>query len=126
MKKHVIQVIKNELKREFVLEKPKDLSFGHYATPIAFSLAKELRKSPIVIADELCKKFENNSIFKEVTSVKGYINFKLSEEFLDEYASWAISNESNFGKSDQKGSILLEYVSANPTGPLHIGHARGC
>ena len=125
MKQRVIQAIKDELQREFILEKPKDLSFGHYATPIAFSLAKELRKSPIVIADELCKKFENSVIFKEVTSVKGYINFKLSEEFLDEYASWAISNENDFGKSDKTESILLEYVSANPTGPLHIGHARG-
>ena len=125
MKKRVIQAIQDELQREFILEKPKDLSFGHYATPIAFSLAKELRKSPIVIADELCKKFENSVIFKEVTSVKGYINFKLSEEFLDKYASWAISNESDFGKSDKTESILLEYVSANPTGPLHIGHARG-
>ncbi len=125
MKKHVIQAIQNELKSEFVLEKPKDLSFGHYATPIAFSLAKELRKSPMIIADELCKKFESSVIFKEVTSVKGYINFKLSEEFLDEYASWAISNENDFGRSDKEGSILLEYVSANPTGPLHIGHARG-
>jgi len=125
LKKRVIQAIQDELQREFILEKPKDLSFGHYATPIAFSLAKELRKSPIVIADELCKKFENSVIFKEVTSVKGYINFKLSEEFLDKYASWAISNESDFGKSDKTESILLEYVSANPTGPLHIGHARG-
>ncbi len=125
MKKRVIQAIQDELGREFILEKPKDLSFGHYATPIAFSLAKELRKSPMVIADELCKKFENSVIFREVTSVKGYINFKLSEDFLDEYASWAISNENDFGKSDKNESILLEYVSANPTGPLHIGHARG-
>ncbi len=125
MKKRVIQAVRDELQREFILEKPKDLSFGHYATPIAFSLAKELRKSPMVIADELCKKFENSVIFKEVTSVKGYINFKLSEDFLDEYASWAIANEKDFASSDNNQSILLEYVSANPTGPLHIGHARG-
>ena len=125
MKKRVIKAIKDELQCEFVLEKPKDLSFGHYATPIAFSLAKKLRKSPMIIADELCKKFENSTIFKEVTSVKSYINFKLSEDFLDEYASWALLNESDFGKSNKTGSILLEYVSANPTGPLHIGHARG-
>jgi len=125
MKKRVIQAVRDELQREFILEKPKDLSFGHYATPIAFSLAKELRKSPMVIADELCKKFENSVIFKEVTSIKGYINFRLSEEFLNEYASWAITNENDFAKSDKNESILLEYVSANPTGPLHIGHARG-
>ncbi len=125
MKSRIREIIKNELQCEFVLEKPKDLSFGHYATPLAFSLAKELRKSPMLIADELCKKFENSTIFKEVTSLKGYINFKLSEGFLDEYASWALSNEKDFAKSDKNQSILLEYVSANPTGPLHIGHARG-
>ena len=125
MKKKVIKAINEVLKREFVLEKPKDLSFGHYATPIAFSLAKELKKSPMIIADELCHKFKNSTIFKEVTSLKGYINFKLSEEFLNQYATKAISDEDNFAKGDKKGSILLEYVSANPTGPLHIGHARG-
>ena len=125
MKNRVIQAIHNELQQEFILEKPKDLSFGHYATPIAFSLAKELRKSPMAIADELCKKFENSVIFKEVTSIKGYINFKLSEDFLNEYASFAIANENEFAKSKKNETILLEYVSANPTGPLHIGHARG-
>lgn len=125
MKIRVTQTIKNEIKREFVLEKPKDLSFGHYATPIAFSLAKELKKSPLIIAEELCAKFENSTIFKEVTSVKGYVNFKLSDEFLDEYATWAILNENDFAKAQNKKSILLEYVSANPTGPLHVGHARG-
>jgi len=125
MKIRVTNAIKDELKREFILEKPKDLSFGHYATPIAFSLAKELRKSPMIIADELCKKFENSTIFKEVTSIKGYVNFRLSDEFLDDYASWAISNEKDFAKGEHNSTILLEYVSANPTGPLHIGHARG-
>lgn len=125
MKNRVKKAIYDELQCEFILEKPKDLSFGHYATPVAFSLAKKLRKSPMMIADELCKKFENSIIFKEVTSVKGYINFKLSEEFLNEYASEAINHEDAFAKSEKNQSILLEYVSANPTGPLHIGHARG-
>ena len=125
MKKSVIRAIKEKLQREFVLEKPANLSFGHYATPIAFSLAKELKKSPIAIAEEICAQFEIGEIFQEVTPIKGYINFKLSESFLDQYATWAIQNESLFGKDEQNESILLEYVSANPTGPLHIGHARG-
>ena len=125
MKKSVIRAIKEKLQREFVLEKPANLSFGHYATPIAFSLAKELKKSPIAIAEEICTQFEIGDIFQEVTPIKGYINFKLSESFLDQYATWAIQHESLFGKDEQHESILLEYVSANPTGPLHIGHARG-
>ena len=125
MKKRVIKTIFNKIQRNFVLEKPKDLSFGHYATPIAFSLAKELKQSPMLIAEEICKKFENNPIFKEVSSLKGYVNFRLSEDFLNEYATYAIKNENEFAKDTRDESILLEYVSANPTGPLHIGHARG-
>lgn len=125
MKKKVVETINTLLQRDFVLEKPKDLSFGHYATPIAFSLAKELRKSPMIIAEELCEQFKEASIFEEVNAVKGYVNFKLSDSFMDEYASWAIANEVDFAKDNKNESILLEYVSANPTGPLHIGHARG-
>ncbi len=125
MKKKVIKAIKEELGRDFVLEKPKDLSFGHFSTPIAFSLAKEYRKSPMIIAQELSEKFNKNRVFEEVTALKGYINFRLSDEFLDSYANEVISDEKNFGKSQNGESILLEYVSANPTGPLHIGHARG-
>ncbi len=96
MKKRVIEAINKELKRDFVLEKPKDLSFGHYSTPIAFSLAKELRKSPMIIAEELAKGFANSEIFEEVNSLKGYINFKLSDNFLDSYANEVISNENSF------------------------------
>ncbi|MBL0686475.1 MAG: arginine--tRNA ligase [Sulfurospirillum sp.] len=125
MKKSVIHAIEERLNCDFILEKPKDLSLGHYATPIAFNLAKKLKKSPTIIADELCKKFENSTIFKKVTSLKGYINFNLNEEFLNKHASLAIMNQKNFAKSNKNQTILLEYVSANPTGPLHIGHARG-
>jgi arginyl-tRNA synthetase len=125
MKKRVIKTIKKYVDSEFVIEKPKDISFGHFATPIAFSLAKKYRKSPMLIAEELSEEFNKEQIFESVEAVKGYVNFRLSESFLDEYASWAIENEEEFAKDSQNESILLEYVSANPTGPLHIGHARG-
>ncbi|NPA60182.1 MAG: arginine--tRNA ligase [Epsilonproteobacteria bacterium] len=111
--------------REVVLEKPRDRAFGHFSTPIAFSLAKELRKSPMIIAQELASSFNESEIFSSVESVKGYLNFRLSENFLDEYSEWALQNASDFAKQDKKSKILLEFVSANPTGPLHIGHARG-
>lgn len=108
-----------------MLEKPKDLSFGHYASPVAFSLAKEYRKSPMIIADELCKKFSGSKVFESVESIKGYINFKLSDSFLDTLATSSLLDEDNFATDSHDKKILLEYVSANPTGPLHIGHARG-
>ncbi len=110
---------------DVVLEKPKDRSFGHFSTPMAFSLSKELRKSPMIIAEEIANSFGEESVFSAVESVKGYINFRLSESFLDDYASWALTHGEQFGSDEKKGTILLEFVSANPTGPLHIGHARG-
>jgi arginyl-tRNA synthetase len=125
LKQRVSEILRDKLGREVVLEKPRDRSFGHFATPIAFSLAKELRKSPMVIAEELADSFEDNDEFTSVESVKGYLNFRLSENFLAEYASWALNNPSEFGTQEKNQKVLLEFVSANPTGPLHIGHARG-
>lgn len=125
MKQRVSALLRDKFNTDVILEKPKDRSFGHFATPIAFSLAKELRKSPMAIAEEIAESFGDESMFSVVESVKGYINFRLSEHFLDEYASWALSHGAEFGSADKKGTILLEFVSANPTGPLHIGHARG-
>ena len=76
VKKHIEEV----LNRDIVLEKPKDISLGHFATPVAFSLAKEFRKNPMMIAQELAEKFKGSEIFEEVTAVKGFINFKLSND----------------------------------------------
>ncbi len=122
VKEHIEQLLETKV----VLEKPKDISLGHYATPVAFSLAKELKKSPMVIADELVKKFADSDIFESVESVKGFVNFKLSKTFLESLVNDSLNKKEDFAKEDLKSEkILLEYVSANPTGPLHIGHARG-
>ncbi len=126
MQKIVKNYIEKILEKEIVLEKPKDVSLGHFATPVAFSLAKEYRKSPMIIAQELAEKFDDAKIFEKVEAVKGFINFKLSNDFLEELSKDALIKGENFAKSETKNEkILLEYVSANPTGPLHIGHARG-
>ena len=122
VKKHIEDI----LERNIVLEKPKDITLGHFATPVAFSLAKELRKNPMMIADDLASKFQNSEIFEEVTAVKGFVNFKLSNLFLTSQVNNALELKEDFAKGESKDeSILLEFVSANPTGPLHIGHARG-
>jgi len=118
--------IEKVLEKEVVLEKPKDISLGHFATPVAFSLAKELRKSPMIIADELAAKFGETSMFEKVEAVKGFVNFKLSNDFLEKLSKEVLLSGDNYAKEESKNEkILLEYVSANPTGPLHIGHARG-
>ncbi len=122
VKKHIEEV----LELEVVLEKPKDLSLGHFATPVCFSLAKEYRKSPMLIAEDLASKFKESEMFEEVSAVKGFINFKLSKDFLNDLVNKSLNQGTQFAKDEEQNEkILLEYVSANPTGPLHIGHARG-
>ncbi len=126
MQKIIKEYIEQKLDKKIVLEKPKDISLGHFATPVAFSLAKELRKNPMMIAEDLANLFKDDKIFQSVQAVKGFINFKLSEQFLSKQINSVLSDQNNFAKGEDKNEkILLEYVSANPTGPLHIGHARG-
>lgn len=130
MKKHNLKAVVTKeickvLGENFVLEKPKDSSLGHYATPFAFGLAKELKKAPKLIAEEFCSKFKNSKMF-EASAVNGYINFTLRGDFLDSIATKSLKYPMDFAKKDKIDTkILLEYVSANPTGPLHIGHVRG-
>ena len=109
---------------EVVLEIPKDATLGDLATPIAFSLAKEYKKSPMQIAEDLAVKLESLDCFESVVATKGFINFRISEALTNRYMDEIL--EQGFTKKASKNQkILLEFVSANPTGPLHIGHARG-
>lgn len=106
-----------------VLEKPRDRSFGHFALPM-FGVAKVLRKSPQHIAQEFSKALQTLPQITKVHVVNGYVNFTLSDAFLGQCAWNFLQGKLTHNAPDPK-SILLEYVSANPTGPLHIGHARG-
>ena len=108
-----------------VLEIPKDENFGDFATPVAFSLAKVYKKAPQLIAQDLAQKLESSAIFESIKVVNGFINFRLNDALLDEGVSAILSNGFGVDKPDKPSKILLEFVSANPTGPLHIGHARG-
>jgi len=103
------------------IEIPKFKEHGDYATPIAYALAKKKRENPIKIASELCQYLQEISFFKTnfvITCLQGYINFRLQDHYLLKLSK----SELSFPKLDKK--ILIEYVSANPTGPLHIGHGR--
>lgn len=103
------------------IEVPKFQDHGDYATPLAYLLAKKMKKNPIAIATELSDHLKNTAFFQkncEVTPIQGYVNFKLTDDYLWDCAT----QDKMFEKKEAK--ILLEYVSANPTGPLHIGHGR--
>lgn len=123
--KFVKNRIEQILGRNIVLERPKEKSMGHFSTPVAFSLAKELKKSPVSIATDFAVLLQDE-IFEKVEAINGFLNFTMSTKFLDKYIKNSLVDEQNFARGECKNQkILLEYISANPTGPLHIGHARG-
>ncbi|OBV29119.1 hypothetical protein BKN38_05170 [Helicobacter sp. CLO-3] len=206
MYEYIKSIITETAGSEAVLECPKNRDFGHFATPIAFSLAKQQKLPPSQIASELCAKLSKHKEFAKVDELKGYINLTLSPDFINAAMDSALDSGLDFGKggasmlksaqdvaesmqksesasttkeqkstlesklapesksaqstkpsksattnqnistsqatpisqatkttpathakttAPAKSRILLEYVSANPTGPLHIGHARG-
>ena len=111
------------------VESPSNLKFGDFSTNVAMVYAKSEKKSPMDIAEKLVDCYQvNKNIINDIRIAKpGFINFYLNTEFLAEHVS--LLNENPFGPEFEKlgsgKSVYLEFVSANPTGPLHIGHGRG-
>ena len=124
MKTKVADILKKYLGENPPINKPKQKEFGHYAVPV-FKYSKQNKKNPVEYAKELCNKLNNCEEFENVEAVSGFVNITLSDKLLNEYANRVISEKKEFGKKEDSEKILLEFVSANPTGPLHIGHARG-
>ena len=108
------------------IEIPKNQENGNYSSNICFKLASKIKKNPNQIGLELIDKIKMDEIAKiEVKS--GFLNFYLKNDFMYENLNKILKEKDNYGKNSfGKGQkINLEYVSANPTGTLHIGHARG-
>ncbi len=112
-----------------MVERPRDPKMGDYSTNIAMRLAKTLHKKPVDIANELVEFLKKNLTDASDISVAGpgFINFKINESALSACINNILSEGKNYGKSDfgKSEKLLVEYVSANPTGDLHCGHARG-
>ncbi len=112
-----------------MIEIPKDSNNGDYSTNLAMRLTKILKKRPQDIANEI--KEELTARVKEIERVDiagpGFINFWIKKTALADVINVVIDAGDDYGKNDsgQGESILVEYVSANPTGILHLGHARG-
>lgn len=116
---------------QILLERPKVAAHGDLACNVAMQLARQLKKNPRVIATELIDKIQSLPQSKELIESfeiagPGFINMRLSQQAKTFAIREVLRLGSDFGKNkDHDGeSILIEYVSANPTGPLHLGHAR--
>ncbi|MGC9171886.1 arginine--tRNA ligase [Caldisericum sp.] len=100
-------------------------NFGDFSLNISFKLAKALKKSPKDISDELIK-YLNLPYFENLSNDGGYINIKLGNTFYKEFLKELLDKKSKyFIKEPLDKKIQVEFVSANPTGPLHVGNGRG-
>ena len=133
----IVTIIKSALKNVYNLENidslvmveiPKLKDHGDFSSNIALRLAKVLKNSPINIANSLKDELENNDFIEKVeVVVPGFLNFFVKKDSLSEIINKIIDQgkdygRNNFGKNEK---VMVEYVSANPTGDLHLGHARG-
>ena len=113
---------------DIVLEVPKDQSNGDYATNIAMRLARVARKAPVMIANDIVANLDQDALNLSKIEVAGagFINFTIDINYLLKVI-FRVLNEENYGfvNLGNNQSINLEFVSANPTGYLHVGHGRG-
>lgn len=135
IKKELQQIIKDSLDKsniempieEIVIETPKDTTNGDYSTNIALLLTKKLQKNPMEIATSIVDNIDSKIIEKIDIAKPGFINIYLTKERMQQEINKIIKEEKNYGKSTigNNKKVNIEYVSANPTGILHIGHGRG-
>ena len=106
-----------------IVEKPKNPDFGDFAVNIS-SLARSAKMAPPAIASVIADYIASDDY--TVSIIGGFINFKVSDSLLAKNLKEILERKSEYGRSEkiEKEKILLEYVSANPTGPFHIGHGR--
>lgn len=111
-----------------VLERPKQASHGDYASNIALQLARQLKKPPRAIAQALVDAMPASGDVQAIEIAgAGFINFRLRPDAKLRIVHDALQAGSRFGRVEPGGkeSVQVEFVSANPTGPLHVGHGRG-
>jgi arginyl-tRNA synthetase len=113
---------------EVAVERPNDRSHGDWASPVALSLTRQLKRPPREIAAELAGALELDPDRWEVPSVAGpgFLNFRLARPYLQDGVHCWIESPGGCVRSDRFAGrkINVEFVSSNPTGPLHVGHAR--
>lgn len=134
IKQEVQEILKKSLtnlqidyEKEIEVSIPKDKNHGDYSTNIALSLAKSLKDNPINIANKIKDNIQSEIISKIEVLSPGFINIFISEQYLLKSINTIIKENTNYGKSNlgQGKKVNIEFVSANPTGILHLGHGRG-
>lgn len=136
MKAHLTQLLATAAKTiapdsadlNILLERPKSAEHGDFATNLALVLAKPLKQNPRTIATQLIAALPSSDyIAKTEIAGAGFINFFLNAQSQQQVVKTILSAGKQYGRNanGQKQKVQVEFVSANPTGPLHVGHGRG-
>jgi len=121
------EVLELNAVKEIVLERPKNRDHGDYASSIALALAKPAGKPPREIADLIAKGLTSNSMIEKIDIAgPGFINLTLAKSSQGAVVTAILNEKESFGRVKVLAGkkINLEFISANPTGPLHLGHTR--
>ena len=113
---------------EVKLERPRDSAHGDVATNVAMTLARVLKRPPCDIAEEIVSRLDLESAGLESAEIAGpgFLNFRLASAAVGSVVEDILSADAAWGRNDTGAgqSVMVEFVSANPTGPLHVGHGR--
>lgn len=114
---------------EYIIEKPSDKKNGDFSTNIAMAGARAYHKAPRMIAESIVQSldFSDTLIDRAEIAGPGFINFYLADDYYSSIVLDVVNKGDDYGRSDYGDgkSVIVEFVSANPTGPMHIGNARG-
>ena len=119
---------KSNINTSYIIEIPNDKKNGDFSTNVALELTRILKKNPRLIAEEIVTNIEENNIIDRIDIAgPGFINFYLKKNYILSGINEIIKENDNYGRSNigNNKKINIEYVSANPTGILHVGTARG-
>lgn len=114
---------------DFIIEKPANSANGDFSANVALAGARAFKKAPRAIAESIVNNIDlGGTLFDKVEIAgPGFLNFYLSQQYYSEIVKDVMAKGEDYGKSDFGAGkkVLVEFVSANPTGPMHIGNARG-
>lgn len=111
---------------DIIIENSKDPAHGDYASNVAMKYCKTFKTNPRTLAEKIVELIDKERIEKIEIAGPGFINFFMKNDSLTSILPLIINSGDNFGKGEKKNKkINVEFVSANPTGDLHVGHARG-
>ena len=133
IKKYLSEIVADALAKlnvqsNIIIEKSSNTNFGDYSTNIALSLSKQLKNSPIKIAEDIGNllKIDKNIITEYSVTKPGFLNFFVSNTYYQKTVNEIISSSKSYGMTEigKNKTANVEFVSANPTGPLTVGHGR--